>query len=396
MLVDTNFIEDRRVRKEAKTLLDAGYQVTVIAIRNWIGMGTKLPGKRVQMFQGIKLIYIESKISKFPIGILRFILNFISKRVWDSYLFTKYAICEKADTYHSHDLDTLLEGFIAAKLNHAKLIYDSHDYFPEIRSPGSNVWRIYGPYWKFMEKHLISYADRVITVCDLFANEYPKFYGIPRPEIIYNCSELIPYKKQNIIRERFKIPNEKKVLLFLGSLYPGRGVEITIDSSAYLEKDITLVMIGPSSEKYREQIRERATKIGKIDIIIAPPIPPWDVYSYLMSADLGIIYYESLSFSNNGLSNKLFDYMMAGLPIVASSMSETKRVIQETQCGVAMENADAKDFASAISKVLKDYESLCFYRNNARRAAETKYNWSIEAKKLLNLYTDVLHLKRHD
>lgn len=391
MMVDTNFVEDRRVRKEAKTLLNAGYQVTVIAFRRWGGMGSKLPNKKIQMFDGVKLIYIETRLFKRFSKIIRFIVNFIIQRVIDTYVLTRYAIAEKADIYHSNDLDTLLEGFIAAKVNRAKLIYDCHDSFTQMKVPGSISLVLYRPYWKILERLLIRHVDGFMTVSDLFADYFSELYKIRRPVIVYNTSEIIEFKKQNLIRERFKIPEDKKVLLYLGSLFPGRGAELTIDSVAYFNKNIFLVMIGPiDSDIYLKQLRDRAAKISSENIIIAPPIPPKEVYNYLMSADAGIVFYESTCFANNGLPNKLFDYMMAGLPMIASAMSEIRRVINETKAGIAIDNADPKELASAVSRVLSSEEDLEFYRGNARRFALEKYNWTMEAKKILELYRTVM------
>ncbi len=397
MLVDTNFVEDRRVRKEAKSLLEAGYQVTVIALRNWLGMGSELPDEKVQMFDGVKLIYIDSKKSKSSFRILRFISNFFNIRLKVSYLFAKHAISEEADIYHSHDLDTLLEGFIAARVNCSKLIYDSHEFFTEIRIPGLNATLIYRPYWKLIERLLISHVDGVITVCASIADEFSKRYGIPRPIIVHNCAELRPFQKQDLIRERFNISPEKKIVLYLGSLFLGRGVEIIIDSAAYLGKDAALIIIGPvmgsGADKYNEQLQARIDSIRsstEATVIMAPPIPPDKVYSYLMSADLGIVFYEDTCFNNNGLPNKLFDYMMAGLPIIASCMSEIRRVIQETNSGIALKNTDAKKLGTAISRALRDPEHLKRSRTNARMFAEKKYNWANESRKLLQLYRNVL------
>jgi len=390
MLVDTNFVEDRRVRKEAKTLLDAGYQVTVIAFRSWFGMGTELPNEKIQMFEGIKLIYVDSPKIDYQFGPLRFILNFVRKRIRDSYRLIKYAKSENADIYHSHDLDTLFEGFVAAKRNKAKLIYDSHEFFTEVKLPGSYSWRFYRPYWKIIERLLIKHVDGMITVCELFADEFSKRYGITHPVILHNTPELRPLKKLDLIRERFKIPSDQKVILYLGSLFPGRGAEITIDSAAYLDDNVALVIIGPATEDYRKQIQERANKIKTARIIVEDAIPPSEVYDYLMSADLGIVFYENTCFANNSLSNKLFDYMLSGLPVVASAMSETRRIIQETESGIALGNADAEELGNTITQILQDEESLERFRENARMSVEERYNWAVETEKLLKLYEGIL------
>lgn len=385
MLVRTNFIGDRRVRKEAKTLADNGYQVSVVAYRNW-SRREKVSGSKIQYIDGIKVIYVNNRVFKIRPAILNLILNLLFRNFFDNFTIARYATAEKADIYHSHDLDTLLEGFIAAKINKAKQIFDSHEYFTEFSKSFLSL------YWKLVQRLLISKVNGVIAVCDNLANMLSEKYGIPKPIILLNCAELKPYKKYDLIRSEFNIPSNQKIVLYLGSLFPGRGVETVIDSVKYIDKDVTVVIIGSAHESYRRQLEERVNKMRATsgsNIIISGPVPFDKVYDYMMSADLGIAFYEETSVANDGLPNKLFDYMISGLPVVASAMSEIKKVIEETKTGIVIDKADAERLGTTIQKLIHDDQTLELFHKNALESAKNNYNWGIESKKLLKLYNEI-------
>lgn len=392
MIVTTDFIQDRRVRKEARTLIQAGYQVTVIASKgleskDTIKSSTQFPRLRRVSINHICLIQVKvPQRSKLKISKVKIALDMVKCYFPSFLLFLYAAVREKAHIYHCHDIDTLLMGYIASRVNHTKLVYDCHDRYDEIKAEGTFI-RAFRIGWKFMERVLIRKTDAVITVCDSFAKILITRYEIDKPLIIYNCPYLHPWKKTSTIREHFNIPVRNKIVLYLGCIATDRGIDLLIDSSQYFLPGIRLVLLGTASDSYRHTLERKITSLSNPGIVhLGGFVPMEEVIQYLMSADITVIPYHDFP---NTLPNKLFETMMAGLPIVATGLSAMRKVIEEVDCGIIVEEITPHAFAGAINRTVTDSVLLKRLSTNARRAAELGYNWENESKKLIELYANL-------
>ena len=384
ILNDSGFWTDNRLKKEARSLIRGGYQVTALARRYSVvkhgAPATKETGKRF-FWKGIEVIWIEGLPRTIP------------RKMFSGFYYTcKYLILytvaawrQKADIYHAHNLDCLVPAYLSAKLRKAKVVYDSREFFTEVRISQTLFSRMMLACAKVLEKYLVRRSDAFITVCELFGEEFSKRYGVSRPTVVKNCPPYRPFRPENILRENLNLSDDHKVVLYLSSFFPGRGVETIISAADALPENITLVLLGPAvNESYMEHIRGLAQ--GNHRLRLLPPVPVDQVQGVMRSADLGLIFYKSAFFANNSLSNKLFDYMMAGLPVVAVAMSETRRIINEVNFGVCLEDANPSRLAREMVTVLTDTERLSRFRKNALRYALSKYSWEKEEIKLLSVY----------
>lgn len=157
MLLNNNFVNDYRVYREAKTLVDAGHEVTILALRNKKGL------PEYEEKDGIKI----KRVFNYDLNLSPNLF----KEIKANLQIVKSAKRENADIYHAHDLDTLIPAHIASKANNSKLIYDSHElwwsktinYNKLIRFSAQLIWRV-------MERMLIKKADIVITVNNSIAS----------------------------------------------------------------------------------------------------------------------------------------------------------------------------------------------------------------------------------
>ncbi len=379
-------------------MINTGYQVSVIASRG-------LEPKEV-ISSSIKPSHLDrsSRLQILEIGEVRLIQvsigqRFNSKIEWikhsinlikcylPSFLMFLYAaIKEKAQIYHCHDIDTLLIGYIASRVNHAKLVYDCHDRYDEIKAGGTFI-KAFRVGWRLMERALIHKADGVITVCDSFAEILSQRYNITYPLILYNCPYFHPWKKTSKLRDRYNIQPEDKIVLYFGAVFVDRGVELLIESSQYFLPGTKLVLLGPASDDYRPRLEGKIAALPNPDRVIwAGYIPMKEVPDYLMSADISTVPYNILSSAYDTLPNKFFETMMAGLPIVTSNLPAMKRVIEETNCGMLVKKTTPETFAEAINTIISDTNLMKRMGANSRRAAEKKYNWENQSKKIIELY----------
>jgi glycosyltransferase involved in cell wall biosynthesis len=124
-----------------------------------------------------------------------------------------------------------------------------------------------------------------------------------------------------------------------------------------------------------------------IDFI--PYIETNRLVSTAAQADIGIVLFEPTSVNYaHALPNKFFEYLMAGLPVLASNIDTFEEYINKYQVGVTVNPLDKDAIRSAIQRMTSDDEQLAQWGRNASRAAE-KLNWEMESEKLLDIYKEV-------
>jgi len=296
---------------------------------------------------------------------------------------------DRADIYHAHDLNTLPVAYFAHRASPgSKLVYDSHELYME-RNMMKKRGRINKLLLTKIESLLIKKAHAVITVNESIALELSARYRINKPAVIMNAPHRISHEitsSDTNLREILNIPAANKLLLYLGGITFNRGLEELIQSLVYL-RDSYLVVMGYGPEQYKEELQGLAEKTGVgARFIFYGPVQHEDVVKYAASADLGVAPIKNSCLSYYlSLPNKLFEYVVAGIPVIGSDFPEIKRVIETYNIGLTFDPDDPKDIARAANQIFKDPKKYNLMRENARRAAKI-LNWENEAKKLTQLY----------
>ncbi len=301
---------------------------------------------------------------------------------------------KKADVFHAHDLNTL---FIACKMAHkyhAKLVYDSHELYIQRNRP------YIPPGWflKFeeaFERKYIKKADAVISVSHSIVGYLKKKYNIPEPYLIMNApsgetvsATSLP-KEQYSLRRQLKIDDEKKILLYTGSITFGRGLEKVIESMKYL-KNFTFVMMGYGSREFKNHLMNIARNLKvEAGVIFYGPVPSDKVTLYASSADIGIAPIENVCLSYYYCApNKIFEYIQSGLPVVASNFPDMRRIVEEHNIGFTCNTSDPTEIYKAVTMIMSDYSA---YLNRVNKVKD-KYCWEREAEKLKQLYCSLFVL----
>lgn len=378
MVVGNNFTHDARVSKEAQSLSKAGYDVVVYALSS-----TGLPPFEKQGQVVVKRLPI---INYSPIHI----------KFWRAYTQFYKALreifAERADVYHAHDADTLLICYFAAKGNGTKLVYDFHEYWRE-KTPWHNSFL--GRIWEKIENKIlvsIEYliapcADALITVNDSLASEFKDHNKVKeKPTVLYN----VPYfsspsdRDRMLLREKIRAGSEDRLILFLGAFSKHRGLENLIESLTYLSLNFKLVFLG-----YGRMV-EWLKKLGAAypnRFFVLDPVSPEDVTKWASGADVGVAPIQNASWSYfHSSPNKIFEYLMAGLPIACSDFPEMGRIILENKVGKTFNPEEPKDIARAIKEIFSNASTYMKMKENTARAAREKYNWEVEERKLISLY----------
>ncbi|PFG04405.1 glycosyltransferase [Bacillus sp. es.034] len=293
---------------------------------------------------------------------------------------------KKYDIYHSNDLNTLPQGYICAKwrINNKKLVYDSH----EVQT--SRTGYDSGAYAK-MEGFLINKIDTMIVENHTRAKYNEELYGF-YPGVVYNY----PFKQKESLLDQEKVdlhqmlglPKDEKILLYQGGIQTGRGLENLV-KAVPLFKEGTLVFIGdgrikPTLVKMVEDMKLQ----DRVKFI--PKVPLKELPKYTRNAYLGFQVLNNVCFNHySASSNKLFEYMMSGVPVVACSFPEIKKVVEENRIGICVDSHDYEDISKAVNYLLKEVEVRNEMSQNSKSASKT-YNWDLEKDKFYNIYNQLL------
>ena len=228
------------------------------------------------------------------------------------------------------------------------------------------------------EARLAPRADVVFTVNPFIARELAQRYGIAMPGVVMN----VPATRTLAPLALPELP--RPVFLYQGGLTRGRGLSEMLEAFVTVRRgSLVLMGAGPLGEGLK-------ARAGAPDlqgrVVVLPPVPPEDVVRVAASADVGVIPYMAGSLNNYYSSpNKLFDYLHAGLAIVATNLPFIAQVLSETGAGMVASTDSASDLAAVMNVLAGDAAQLEAMRRAAAGAAQ-RYTWEREVAPLLDAY----------
>jgi glycosyltransferase involved in cell wall biosynthesis len=357
---------DQRVQKMAETISALGTDVLIVGRKTG-----KCCDDSVMAFKTVRFRMLFKK-------------GFLFYKFFNIRLFF-FLIFIKTDLLVANDLDTLFPNYLVSKLRRKPLVYDSHEYFTGV--PELRYRHIVRSVWKEIEKMIFPHLKNVITVSDSIAGKYEAEYGI-RPVTVRNCARrsdhIEPFTKEHIG------VNPKHLLLILQGtgINLDRGGEELIEAIAETD-NVSLLIIGsgdliPVMKKKSESmsLSDRVKFIGKV---------PWEeLMRYTKSADAGVTLDKNTSINYLfSLPNKLFDYISAGIPVIAGDLPEVTGIITRYKCGIIIPEISPGEIKNAIIKLQENREQIRKIRDNAVKASGI-LNWEVESVKVSELYKNIL------
>lgn len=427
MFVWNHFTNDARVNRECTTLADNGYDVNLIAINDpknpaisayeeisntfkvyrvkrypWLLQAYQDHGKKfLLVVAGVQVVIIPSlfyiSFTLMAAYLLSLVvaagmIKFKKIRKWfiNGAIITRMIVkgyIQNADIYHANDLNTLPQAIVCSKLRlkPKPLIYDSH----EVQSDrtGYNPKTI-----KRIESFMLKFVDQMIVENHTRAKYNEDIYGF-YPKTLYNYSEKynIEEKPQINLHKKIGINEDEEILLYQGGLQQGRGLELLIEAMDEIEEG-HLLFIGGG--KLTQTLKEQAEASKQADRIhFLDKVPFQELPSYTREAYLGFQVLQNICFNHySASSNKLFEYMMAHVPVVSCDFPEIKKVVEETHTGLVVDSHNASEIANAVNQLVKDTSLRNQLSENTKQAKEI-YNWNNEKSKLLEVYNQFVPLE---
>ena len=361
--VINDLVTDQRVDKTARVLVELGFEVVMVGRRKQDSMS--MP-ERPYRTERMRLLW-----EKGPLFYAEYNLRLFF-----------FLLANKSELLVSNDLDTLLPGFLVHKLKQVPIIFDSHEYFtqtPEV---------IHRPFvqkvWKRIEKSCVPRIRDLITVnesiADLFRNEYGVNFRVVRNIPMKKALTAVPS------RAELGLPADKNIILLQGAgINIQRGAEEAVEAMLYLENSLLLIVGGGDVLPVLKQLATRLNLDGKVRFV--PKQTPEKLFAYTCNADLGLTLDKDTNINYRfSLPNKLFDYIQAGIPVLASPLPEIRRIIEEYQIGDLIENHDPVHIAFKINRMLENQQQRETWKVNLARAA-AELNWEKEKEVLRSIFS---------
>lgn len=366
--VINDLVTDQRVHRTCLTLTENGYDVLLIGRER----KSSLPmPQRPYSVKRMKLIF-ETGVP--------FYIEF------QLHLF-KELLFRKADLLFANDLDTLLPNYLTSILKLKPLIYDSHEYFtgvPELQKNHLKRWT-----WKLLERLIVPKLEFMFTVNSSIAKLYHDEYGIG-VKVMRNLP-LLRQTTTTKTKKELALPEDKSIILLQGAgINVDRGAEEAVEAMQFVNNAILLIIGGGDAIENLKTLAQKLHLEEKVKFL--PKQPLEELMNYTSIADIGLTLDKDTNINYRySLPNKLFDYIHAGVPVLASPLVEVKNVIDEYSVGECIASHEPKAIADKINSMLSDKQKLALYKANALKAKELLC-WDKEKKALEEVLKSTLPL----
>lgn len=363
--VINDLVTDNRVNKSCMALIECGYDVTLVGRK--LSNSLPIPNWTFKTIR-LKMIFKKGPLFYFFFNLRLFFVGLINK----------------TDLFYANDLDTLAPMFLLSKLKKKPLIYDSHELFCEV--PELKSSRIKKIIWQKLEGYIIPKLQTCITVNVSIAKIYEAKYNVPF-YIIRNISDF----DQTFIpksRVQLSLPEDKKIILLQGAgINVDRGAEELIDAMEFVQNAV-LYIIG--SGDVWENLKQKVSFNKSIQnkVVLINKLPKSELINYTFNADIGLSIDKNTNLNYlYSLPNKIFDYIQAEIPILASRLPEIENIILQYKIGDFIDDHNPKTIANKLNEMLYSQQLSSYKKYLA--IAKKEITWKSEKEKLLTIIKNI-------
>lgn len=347
--------DDVRIyHKEAKALRDQGYDVVILC--------PDFEGKDESGITFVRVPLPESRVLRMAVSSSRFF---------------KCAKAQGADVYHFHDPELIGAGKRLQR--YGKVVYDVHEDVPRqiLTKPYLNkkVATIFSGWFEKRENKAFQGLDVIITAAPVIENRVKKH--TENTMLVCNFPKLEEFSAINV-----PFSQREAKACYIGGITKIRGaVEMT---DAMKDLPYRLELAGAyESEELREEI-EALPGFSQVDYLGF--IDREAIKNLLSRVSVGLVTLHPTPTYLESLPVKMFEYMISGIPVIASDFPYWQEIVDDAKCGVCVDPMNPKEIGNAITYILKNPDAAEEMGQNGRKCVLEKYNWNIEKRKLLAVY----------
>jgi glycosyltransferase involved in cell wall biosynthesis len=353
-------VDDHRIlHKECVSLHAAGFDVTLVA-----------PGEADTVAEGVPVVALRDGAR-----------NRAQRMAMRPRAAYRAAVGVGADLYHFHDPELLPVGVRLARRG-ARVVYDAHEDVPVQMRYKDWIPRPARPAaaraFALLEAECVARLDAVVT---------PSVVALERLRARQPRTLLLPnYPRLEEIRPAASWDERARAACYVGGITRVRGAPELVDAMAHADAELHLAGAFVPAELRAELERSP----GWPRVRYAGRLSRGDVAALLARVKVGVIPLRPIANYVDAYPVKLFEYMAAGLPIVAMDVPRWRAVLEEHACGVCVPYGSPAALGAAIERVLDDDDTARAMGERARRAAEERYSWETQARALVALYDELL------
>lgn len=371
-LYQSDFRNESRILRETKAITSNGIADECVIAAAWSG-GLKeeeaIDGKR-------RVWRLKVMGGKLPAGVIPRILGLA---VWSLKILSKF-IGKEVAMVNCHSIAALPSGVMFKIFWRSKLVYDAH----ELETETANSRGLRKKIAKIVERSLVGMADMIVVVCESAAEWYHRSYRFKK-EMIATVRN-IPVLPEGplsadpqMLKNKLGIKKSELLFIYQGLLVKGRGIGLALEAFSELPADKHIVFMGYGN--LEAEIIGYSKKYRNIHFL--PAVKPEVILNYTVGADVGLCLIEDLCLNYKlSLPNKLFEYILAGVPVIGSDFPEIGRVIDECDAGwkISPSSVSLKDIVKKLD--LEEIENKKISLNSKK----SFYSWENEEKKLVKAY----------
>lgn len=284
-------------------------------------------------------------------------------------------VAEKPDVIHANDLDALIPSYLARKKLGCRLIYDSHEICCETRY--YDKYPLYARFMRMTERHIVKKCDLMVCVSHAAAEYFQKEFRIEKPLVITNC-----ILRKNVLEE-YPPKHEGFEVLNHGVFHDSRGLEMMRDSCSFFRGMEDIRMAARGYGGIEKSLKEQVARDRLDNFLFYPPVDPDLLIREAARSHVGVAVTLPVCLNFKlSVSNRLFEYAAAGLPVIMSDIPEHRYLNERYHFGVIIENNEREEFERAV---LRLYTDPTFYAECSRNAHKLALDisWEMEFARLI-------------
>lgn len=385
IVLDHHFPPHARVENEMRSLTEAGHEVHLACFQ----------GQKQPLLEHLSYCTIHRKaISKFTykasVGVLKFPFYF---NYWRNFVDELFKV-EHFDAIHICDLPLAKVGYEAKCKYGAHFVLDLFENWPVLLQMSTHTNTFLGKLlstysqWVEYEKKMCALADKIIVVVDE-AKTRIESLGVPLEKIVIvsntlNINQFDPMERKGFDKEGFR-------MLYVGSVNYHRGLQYVIQAISILKKrriKVQFDLVGDGS--YLSNLKQLVYELEVNDMVVFHGFKLFtEIVDLYEQAHVALIPHIKSGHTDNTIPHKIYQYLYAEIPMIVSNCDPLVRIVNETRSGVSYHYDQPEELAAIIAGLYEHPEKLNDYIQYGRQAVIEKYNWSVDGKRLVDLYASL-------